>query len=322
LIQKKYFDEYKIICYFFKKFYGGTKMKIGFIGLGQMGSLMAKRILDSGYDITVHDIRKEAIEPLLEKGAKLADSPKAIALRCDVILSSLPGPKEVEEVVYGKEGLIHGWKKGDIYIDMSTNSPTTIRRIAETAKQKEVIVLDAPVSGGVIGAKEGRLTIMVGGDSITLEKVKKILETIGSRIFHVGDVGCGNIAKLINNLIALCCNSACAEGFVLGVKAGISPEILYEVLISGTANNWNLQQYPKTVFKENFEPGFRIELAHKDIQLALSLGVEYRVPTPLAAIVQQELLEAIAGGLGNKDVQSIITNFERITGVKVKGIQK
>lgn len=292
-------------------------MKIGFIGIGQMGFHMANRILEAGYELTVYDIRKEVLQPLLDRGAEFKDSPRIMAISCDIILSSLPGPKEVEEIVYGKDGLIYGWKGGDIYIDMSTNSPTTIRRIAETAKEKEVSVLDAPVSGGVTGAKNGTLSIMVGGDLDVLERVRKILEVMGSRIFHVGKVGCGNIAKLINNMIALCCNAACAEGFVLGVKAGISAQTLYEVLISGTANNWNLQQYPNTVFKENFEPGFRIELAHKDIQLALSLGSEYHVPTPLSVIVQQGLLEAIALGLGNRDVQSIILNFEKIAGIKV-----
>ncbi len=292
-------------------------MKIGFIGIGQMGFPMANRIIDAGYELSLFDIRKEITQPLIDKGAKFSESPKKMAITCDIILSSLPGPKEVEEIVYGNEGLIYGWKSGDIYIDMSTNSPTTIRRIAESAIQKGVSVLDAPVSGGVTGAKRGTLSIMVGGDPNVLEKVRKILEVLGSKIFHVGDVGCGNVAKLINNMIALCCNAACAEGFVLGVKAGISPEILYEVLISGTANNWNLQQYPNTVFKENFEPGFRIELAHKDIQLALSLGTEYRVPTPLSVITQQGLLEAMAYGLGSKDVQSIIINFERVAGIKV-----
>ncbi len=292
-------------------------MKIGFIGIGQMGFPMANRIIDAGYELSLFDIRKEITQPLIDKGAKFSESPKKMAITCDIILSSLPGPKEVEKIVYGNEGLIYGWKSGDIYIDMSTNSPTTIRRIAESAIQKGVSVLDAPVSGGVIGAKRGTLSIMVGGDPNVLEKVRKILEVLGSKIFHVGDVGCGNVAKLINNMIALCCNAACAEGFVLGVKAGISPETLYEVLISGTANNWNLQQYPNTVFKENFEPGFRIELAHKDIQLALSLGTEYRVPTPLSVITQQGLLEAMACGLGSKDVQSIIINFEKVAGIKV-----
>lgn len=292
-------------------------MEIGFIGIGQMGFPMADRLLDAGYGVTLYDIRKEAIQSLLGKGAKFSESPKKMAIACNIIFSSLPGPKEVEDIVYGNEGLIYGWKSGDIYIDMSTNCPATIRRIAESAKSKGVSVLDAPVSGGVAGAKKGTLSIMVGGDPNTLEKVRKILEVLGSRIFHVGDVGCGNVAKLINNMIALCCNAACAEGFVLGVKAGISPQTLYEVLTSGTANNWNLQQYPNTVFKENFEPGFRIELAHKDIQLALSLGTEYRVPTPLSVVAQQGLLEAMACGLGNKDVQSVITIFERIAGIKV-----
>ncbi|GAF81407.1 unnamed protein product, partial [marine sediment metagenome] len=147
-------------------------MNIGFIGIGQMGRHMSRRLLEAGYDLTVHDLKKEAAQPLLEKGARWMDTPKGVAESCQVVLSSLPGPPEVEEVVYGKNGLMAGWNKGDIYIDLSTNSPTTIRQVAEDAKIKGVTVLDAPVSGGVQGAEAGTLAIMVGGDAPTLERVR------------------------------------------------------------------------------------------------------------------------------------------------------
>ncbi len=293
-------------------------MNIGFIGIGQMGGPAAQRILEAGYELTVHDLRKEAAQQLVQKGAKWANTPKMVAESCNIIISSLPGPLEVEEVVLGRDGLLAGWKRGDIYIDISTNSPTTIRRIAEIAKDKGVSVLDAPVSGGVAGAKAGTLAIMVGGDPHTLEKVHKILEVMGSNIVHVGDIGCGSITKLVNNMISICCNAACAEGFVLGVKAGINPEKLYQVISAGTANNWNLQQYPNTVFVDDFEPGFKLDLAYKDIQLALALGSECCVPTPLAVAAQQGLLEARAAGLGDKSVQSVIMTLERIAGVRVR----
>jgi 2-hydroxymethylglutarate dehydrogenase len=297
-------------------------MNVGFIGIGNMGRIMAQHVLEAGYVLTVHDTRKETAQHLLKNGARWMDTPKGVAKSCQVVLSCLPGPPDVEEVVYGTDGLMAGWKEGDIYIDMSTNSPSIIRRVAEIAKTKGVSVLDTPVSGGVAGAKAGTLAIMVGGDPHTLEKVHKILAVIGSKIVHVGDIGCGNIAKLVNNMISICCNAACAEGFVLGVKAGIDPEKLYQVISAGTANNWNLQQYPDTVFIDDFEPGFKLDLAYKDIQLALALSSEYRVLTPLALAAQQGLIEARAAGLGDKSVQSVIMALEKIAGVQVRTLKR
>lgn len=296
-------------------------MKIGFIGIGQMGKHMARHIQAAGYGLVVNDVQKEIAAGLLEKGAAWADSPKALAESCRIVISSLPGPRVVEEVVYGNNGLKSGWKNGDIYIDMSTNSPLTVRRIAEDAKTMGVNVLDAPVSGGTVGAEKGTLTIMVGGDIKALEKVKPVLETMGKNIYHVGDIGCGNITKLVNNLIALGCNSITAEGFALGAKAGIKPDTLYEILKVSTANNWDLQQYPATVFKGNFEPGFKISLAYKDIGLALDLGESYGVPLPVGQAVKKDLEEAMDAGYADKGVDAVILNLEKITGTPVRSSQ-
>jgi 3-hydroxyisobutyrate dehydrogenase-like beta-hydroxyacid dehydrogenase len=211
-----------------------------------------------------------------------------------------------------------GWKRGDIYVDMSTNSPTIIRRIAEDARTKGVAVLDAPVSGGVLGAEGGTLAIMVGGAPDSLEVVRKVLEAIGSRIVHVGDVGCGNIAKLVNNLISLTCNAITSEGFVLGVKAGIETQKLLDVITASTGNNWCIQQYPKAVLQGNFEPGFKLSLASKDIGLAVSLGREYGVPLPVGAAVEQSLLEAKAAGYGEKAVESTLNWLEKMVGIQVR----
>ncbi len=293
-------------------------MEIGFIGIGQMGKHMSNRILEAGYSLTVHDLHKEAATHLLEKGAKWGNTPEDVARSCRVVISSLPAPQDVEQVVYGTNGLRSGWKDGDIYIDMSTNSPSTIRRIAEDAKTMGVAVLDAPVSGGTGGAEMGTLAIMVGGDSAALERVKKVLETMGRKIFPVGDVGCGNIAKLVNNMIALACNSICAEGFVLGAKAGINPVVLREIIKVSTGNNWSLQQYANTVFKDNFEPGFKVSLAYKDIGLALALGREYGVPLPVATVVQQDLHDTMAAGFADKGVDAVILPLENTAGVKVR----
>lgn len=293
-------------------------MNIGFIGIGQMGRPMSSRILEAGHSLTVHNLKKEAAMPLLKKGAKWGNTPREIAESCRVVFSSLPTPQSVEEMVNGNNGLRAGWKSGDIYVDMSTNSPSTIRKIAADARTIGVTVLDAPVSGGTKGAEAGTLTIMVGGDPAAAKKIEAVLRAMGQKIFPVGDAGCGNVAKLVNNLISLACNSISAEGFVLGVKAGINPQVLWEIISASTGNNWCMQQYPHTTFKGNFEPGFRVGLAYKDIGLALGLGKEYGVPLPLGLTVQKDLQDTIAAGFTDKGVDAVILPLEKATGVKVR----
>ena len=293
-------------------------MNIGFIGVGQMGKHMVNRIWEAGFTPHIHDLNKAAAEPMLKKGMRWCESPAEVARDCRIVISSLPMPKDVEQVVYGKNGLKEGWKSGDIYIDMSTNSPDVIRRIARDAVAMGVSVLDAPVSGGTRGAENGTLAIMVGGDKAALEKARPVLEAMGQRIFPVGDAGCGNIAKLVNNLISLACNSASAEGFALGAKAGIDPGVLLDIIKVSTGNNWCAQQYPNTTFKGNFEPGFKISLAFKDINLALDLAKENNVPVPVSAAVRKDLEDTIAAGLGHKGVDAVILSRENASGVKVR----
>ena len=293
-------------------------MKVGFIGIGQMGIHMTRHIQAAGHSLVVHDVNKDAAAPLLEMGAEWAGSPREVAQACDTVITCLPTPQIVEDVVYGTQGLKSGWKHGDIYIDMSTNSPSLVRRIAEDAGVMGVAVLDAPVSGGTRGAELGTLTIMVGGDAAALERARPVLEPMANKIFHLGAVGCGNVAKLVNNMIGLACNSICAEGFVLGVKAGIDPQMLYDLLTISTANNWSLQQYPHTVFKGNFAPGFKVALAHKDINLAIGLGEEYGVPLPVAKVVRQDLAETVEAGRGEQGVDAVILAVEEAVDVRVR----
>jgi 3-hydroxyisobutyrate dehydrogenase len=293
-------------------------MKVGFIGIGQMGVHMARNIQAAGNELVVHDSRKEATESLLATGAVWADNPAAVAEACRVVISCLPTPQIVDEVTLGTGGLREGWRKGDIYVDMSTNSPTVVRRIAAAAAEAGVRMLDAPVSGGTRGAELGTLTVMVGGEAAVLEEARAILEPMANKIFHLGDVGCGNVAKLVNNMIGLTCNSICAEGFVLGTKAGIDPQALFELLSISTADNWSLRQYPNSVFRGNFEPGFKISLAHKDINLALALGEEYGVPLPVAQVVKDDLAAAVADGRGDKGVDGVILSLEETAQVKVR----
>jgi 2-hydroxymethylglutarate dehydrogenase len=293
-------------------------MKIGFIGIGQMGRHMSRRILEARYELVVHDLKKEAAAPLLVKGAGWGESPAAVARSCRVVFTSLPTPQNIEEVVYGENGLMQGWKKGDIYVDMSTNSPSLIRKIAKDAKSMGVTVLDAPVSGGTKGAEAGTLAIMVGGDNTALKKIHKVLLTMGRKVFPVGDVGCGNVAKLTNNLISLVSNSISATGFALGVKAGIDPQILWEIISVSTGDNWCMRQYPHTTFKGNFEPGFKTSLAYKDIGLALDLGKEYGIPLPVGEAVKKELYDTIKAGYEDKGVDAVILPLEEASGVKVR----
>jgi 3-hydroxyisobutyrate dehydrogenase-like beta-hydroxyacid dehydrogenase len=293
-------------------------MKIGFIGIGQMGRHMARHVLEAGYELMVHDLVREAAAPLLEKGAHWAESPQKLAQACRIVFASLPTPRIVEEVVYSQNGLKSGWQSGDIFVDMSTNSPTTIQRIAANARVLGVAVLDAPVSGGTGGADKGTLAIMVGGDIAALEKVRPILKTMGQKIFPVGPVGCGNTAKLVNNLIALTTNAITAEGFVLGVKAGIDPEVLFDIINVSTGRSWSLEQMPGTVFQNNFEPGFKLSLGRKDMALALALGKESGVTLDVCTAVQKGLDAAVDGGYSEKSVQAVILPMEDQAGIKVR----
>jgi 2-hydroxymethylglutarate dehydrogenase len=296
-------------------------MEVGFIGLGQMGKHMSRHVLEAGFNLFVNDLNPEAVALLVQKGAKSAKTPKELTESCRVIISCLPTPKSIEDIVYGKNGLKSGWKSGDIYIDMSTNSVSVIQKIAKDAKAMGVSVLDAPVSGGTRGADAGTLAIMVGGDAAMLEKVRKVLEAMGPKIFYVGDVGCGNIAKLVNNLISLTVNCVSAEGFALGMKAGIDVGVLRDVIQVSTGNNWTVGQYPNTLFKRNFEPGFKVSLGLKDIGLALDMGKELGVPLPIATMAQKDLQEAVKTGFADKDVGSVILNIEKKAKVEVKPLK-
>lgn len=293
-------------------------MNIGFIGTGRMGGPMSRHLLKAGFELVVHDLDEAAAGPLLKMGARWADSPKQVAEACEAVLSSLPSPLAVKEVVYGDSGLMAGWKEGDIYVDMSTNSPAMIRQVASDASARGVTVLDAPVTGGTEGAEQGTLVIIVGGDRTCADRLQGVFEAIGKKTIYAGEAGAGNVAKLVNNLISLTSNAIMAEAFVLGVKAGVDPQTLWEVAMSGTANNWDLARLPRFTFKGNFEPGFRLSLAGKDVGLAVQMGREYGVPMPVAAAAEQSFLTAQAAGLGDRSVYSIIQRLEQLVGLEVR----
>ena len=294
-------------------------MDIGFIGIGKMGSRMAGRLLEAGHHLTVNDVNRDAAKTFLDRGAKWADTPKAVARACPVVITMLPGPPEVEQVVYGPEGLLAGWKQGDIYIDMSTSLPGTTRKVAGDAKARGVDVLDAPVTGGSPRAETGTLTIMVGGAPEAFQKVVGILEHMGKKVLHMGDSGCGNVTKLVNNLISLTCTLINAEAFVMGVKAGVDTRKLFEAVTSGSGNNFQLQEvWPHTILEGNFKPEFELGLAAKDVSLAMMLARQYQIPSPIAATVEQCYIEGKAGGLTKESLGAHIWRLEELTKAKVR----
>ena len=296
-------------------------MKIGFIGLGNMGGPMALNMIKAGHNLTVYDVRREAAEPHLAAGARWADSPEAIAAENELVVTSLPGPKEIDEVALGDGGIMRGIRSGAVYVDLSTNSPAAIRRLHTIFKEKHVEVLDAPVSGGIPGARNATLAVMVGGDRATFEKIKPALDAIGDKVSYVGECGAGSVAKLVHNMVAICSTQLLAEAFTMGVKAGVAPDALLKAVQDGAYGKGMLLtgSLPKMVFRGNFDRvSFALKLARKDLGLATEVGRELNVPMPLANLVEQDLLAAIANGLGDKDSTAAVTIQEGRAAVKIR----
>ena len=297
-------------------------MRIAFIGLGTMGGPMALNLLSARHDLVVHDVHRAPADEHLRQGARWADSPRAAAREADLVLTSLPGPREVEQVVLGELGVIHGALPNAIYADLSTSSPSLIRRIHGLLGERGIGVLDAPVSGGPIGAQRGTLQIMVGGDEAIFERTKPALEAIGDKVSHIGEIGSGTVAKLVHNTISYCAGQAIAECFTLGVKAGVRPEKLLEAVRGGAYGQGYMLSYrlPEVVFKEDFDnPRFALALARKDVGLATELAREHNVPMAMAALAEQALIEGLARGWGAKDSSATFLLQEERAGVRVRG---
>jgi 3-hydroxyisobutyrate dehydrogenase len=296
-------------------------MRVGFIGLGNMGGPMALNLIKAGHTLIVNDVRREAAAPHLRAGATWADSARAVARESELILTSLPSPREVEAVALGADGIIHGAVAGTIYADLSTGSPTVMRKLHAAFKDKGVHVLDAPVSGGVWGAQRGTLQVMVGGDEGIYNEVKDVLKGVGDKVGYMGAIGSGTIAKLVHNMISIAARSLVAEGFTLGVKAGVKPEALLEA-IRGASFGQGLmlsQMIPNVIFKGDFDSvRFALRLARKDIGLATELAREYDVPMPMAAIAEQIMIEALARGWGDRDSTAPWMLQEEAAGVVVR----
>jgi len=266
-------------------------------------------------------VRREAAAPHLERGAKWADTPRAVAREGELILTSLPGPKEVEAVALGPDGIIHGAVAGTVYADLSTGSPTVMRKLHAAFEGRGVHVLDAPVSGGVWGAQRGTLQVMVGGAESVYREVKAVLGAIGDKVGYMGPIGAGTIAKLVHNMIGIATRAIFAEGFTLGVKAGVTPEALLEAIRGASFGQGLLlsQMLPNQIFKGDFDTvRFALKLARKDIGLATELAREHDVPMPLASVAEQIMMEAVARGWGDRDFTAPWLLQEEAAGIQVR----
>jgi 3-hydroxyisobutyrate dehydrogenase len=294
-------------------------MKVGFVGLGNMGNPMASNLIKAGHQLTVHDLRREAATNLLEMGANWADAPREVVPGSDVVFTSLPVPRDVEAVVLGEKGILEGAAGGTVYLDLSTNSPTAIRRIHDVCAERGVTVLDAPVSGGVYGAAAASLAVMVGGDRTVFDRMKPTLDAIGSHVVYCGPIGNGMVCKICNNLLSMGIGVLMTEALTLGVKAGVDLATLADVIANSSGGNRRLtEKFPRFLFKGNFAPGFATALAAKDVRLATDLGREYGIPMELSNMVDQRHVEAMFRGWGPEDSDAVSRIQEEKAGVQLR----
>jgi 3-hydroxyisobutyrate dehydrogenase len=295
-------------------------MTVGFIGLGRMGSHMARHLAESGQELAVFDLRPEAVSELAAlPGVRAASSYADVANNSDVVFTSVPGPPEVEAIVEGPGGLRDSMRPGSTYVDLSTNSPQLVRRLHGVLAEKGVAMLDAPVSGGVEGAEAGTLSIMVGGDETVFNQVRPLLSAIGTKHFYCGAIGTGSVVKLCNNILGATAAVILSESLTLGVKAGVDLKTLADVIGASTGANFRLvNKFPRYLFKGNFEPGFAVNLSAKDTRLFVELAQQYDVPLSMAAITDRELKAAIERGWGDLDSDALARLQEERAGVQLQ----
>lgn len=290
---------------------------IGFIGLGIMGRPMAHNLLKHGYKLVVLNRHQQVTDEFTAQGAKAADTPKAVAAQCDVVITMLPDSPQVEEVYTGANGVLEGVHEGQLAIDMSTISPLVAQSVAQQLAQHGVKMLDAPVSGGDKGAIAGTLSIMVGGDEATFERCMAIFQAMGKTIVRVGESGAGQIVKACNQIVVALTFEAVSEALVLGSKAGVDPSRILQVLGGGLAANRVMELRGESMLAHNFAPGFRIRLHHKDLGIALAAARSYGVSLPNTALADQMLASLELRGRGDLDHSAVLTYLEDLANHKV-----
>ena len=283
---------------------------IGFIGLGIMGKPMAYNLMKAGYELVIPDRNPVPANELAAKGATTVGSLQAVAEQSDVVITMLPDSPHVRAVVTGEDGVLAGAKAGTLVIDMSTISPVVTQEMAQAAHVRSVRILDAPVSGGDVGAQQGTLSIMVGGSTEDFAQAKPIFEVLGKTIVHVGGIGAGQVVKACNQIVVALTIEAVSEALVLGSKAGVDPAVILQVLLGGLAANRVMEVRGPNFLKHDFRPGFKIALHHKDLGIALAAGREYGVALPVTAIVDQMLQALKLRGQGDQDHSALLTLIE------------
>jgi 3-hydroxyisobutyrate dehydrogenase len=295
-------------------------MKIGFIGVGNIGAPIAGQLLAAGHALLVHDIRREAADGLVAAGARWAEAPAAMAAECDAVATCLPGPAEMEWVCLSVDGLVPHLKPGALYIDHTTNAPALVRRVAARLGEKGVAMVDAPVSGGMEGAQSRDLLVMAGGEAAAFGRARPLLEAIAKRVIHTGGIGTGSIAKIMHNSASFTLDSVMAECWTVGVKAGIDAATIVRVFNEAAlGHQMSLKvRLPATYLRGDFDPRFSLALARKDLGLALELARQTEVPMRFAALCEQELVEAMARGWAGRDASIALTLQEERAGIKVR----
>jgi 3-hydroxyisobutyrate dehydrogenase len=296
-------------------------MRVGFIGLGNMGAPMASFVRQAGFPLVVHDLRRDAAGPLLERGAEWANSPREVAAQCDVVCVCVPGPPEMRAVTVGAGGVLESARPGLVVIDHTTNDPTVVRDVGAALSARGAQLLDAPLDGGREGALEAQLTLFVGGDEATLRSVKPVLDTFSGAVIWVGELGAGSVTKIVHNALAMSVDLLIAECMTLGVKAGVAMPRLVEAFGAGCIvgqNTMFTKRMPATLFRGDFTARFALALAHKDFGLASDLARAHAVPTRLLDLCRMELQEAVSRGWGDADRLKASTLQEERAGVKLR----
>lgn len=293
-------------------------MNVGFVGLGRMGKPMARHLLDAGNTLTVHNRSQGAVQELAAAGARPASTPAEVARASEVVFTCLTNTPAVDDVYFADDGLIGAARPGQVFVDCSTVSPSTSTQCAEAAKSRGADFLDAPVSGGPAGAQAGTLTIMVGGNQSTFDRILPLFKTMGQNIRLVGPLGAGSTIKLVNQLLVAINSAAIAEGMVLGTKAGADPHVLFDVLKTSFGGSTMLNRNVPMMLDRNFSGGTTIDLILKDLGLIDELSGEIGVRTLLGAVARQEFREGKAAGLGDVDLSALVQIIEREAGIEVK----
>jgi 3-hydroxyisobutyrate dehydrogenase-like beta-hydroxyacid dehydrogenase len=292
---------------------------VGFIGLGNMGGPMALNLVKRGFSLVVHDIDPAKVVPLRERGAKVADSAQGVAAASERTIVMVETTAQAESVMTGERGIIHGAGRGHIVACMSTIDPFVLRRLAERLASGDVATLDAPVSGGTERAQSGELSIIAGGDAATFEKCRDIFSAMGTRLFHVGTLGQGLAMKLVNNMLIQVNRVAVAEALVMGVKAGLDPRTIYDVIRVSTGTSFAFETGVPKILARDFSPGGTVDITYKDQELETSFAKQLGVPLLLANVTQQLYQMARAAGYNKEDGLAVVKVLERLAGVHVGG---